>query len=308
MEGQLGRGLNFEWTNVASAVVNLSNVTFVTAGGSHSIAIRSDQTARTWGSNIWGQLGNGGGPNQNLPVQPLGLGKVRDATGGADHSAFVAADGTLWTVGSNHYGEGGHRSPAQMTPVQVPQIANVLDVDAGNSQTFVLNQGVPPSIIIQPANRTVLVGQPVEFNISVLSLPLPHRYQWRHGEGSLADGGAVSGAMTSTLRLDPVIVDMAGSYTAEVYNTFGFNLSVPVTLTVNCPNGDGDCDGRIDAWDAADLTTCIDGPSRPPPLACTSAAFGNFDADNDGDVDLRDAAVMQRCFSGENVINPLCGQ
>lgn len=307
-EGQLGRGLNFEWTNVASLVYGLSNVTVVAAGGLHSMAILSDQTARTWGANHWGQLGNGGGLNQNLPVQPVGLPGVRDTTGGANHTAFVATNGTLWTVGSNNYGEGGHQFSTQVVPVQVPQIANVLDVEAGEVQTFVLNAGVPPSIILQPISQTVLVGQPVQLTIAVLSVPAPHIYQWRRNGTSITDGGAITGATTPTLSIDSVTATMAGIYAIEIYNSFGSAVSVPVTLTVNCPNGDGDCDGRIDEVDTAGLADCIGGPFGPRPPECEAIPFGNFDANNDGDVDLRDAAIMLRCFAGEDFIDPACGQ
>lgn len=306
-EGQLGRGLNFEWTSVASPVFGLSNVSFITAGGSHSIAILNDQSARTWGANTWGQLGNGGSPNQLSPVQPIGLGAVRDAAGGANHSAFVATNGTLWTVGSNHYGEGGHRSGAQYIPVQVPQISNVLDVEAGDGQTFILNDGVPPSIIVHPVSRTVLVGHSVEFGVTLLSLPAPHFFQWRREGAMLSDGGAISGANTSTLRLDPVTKEMIGGYTIDVTNTFGFDVSLPATLTVLCANGDANCDGRVDAEDGAQLAECINGPFGPRPIECVPAEFGIFDANNDGDVDLRDAAVFLNCFAGLEVIPEACG-
>ena len=307
-EGQLGRGLDFAWTNVPSLVANLSNVAFVATGWVHSIAILGDQTVRNWGANSEGQLGIASFANQNLPVQPTGLPTVRDAAGGAAHSVFAATDGTLWTVGSNHYGEGGHRLGAQLVPAQVAQIGGVLDVEAGYFETFLLNAGVPPSIILQPINKTVIVGQLVQFTIAALAVPAPHSYQWQRNGASLTDGGAISGALTPTLTIDPVTADMAGSYRLVLYNTFGSDVSVPATLTVTCPNGDGDCDGVIDPVDAAGLAECLDGPGRPRPPICEPAEFGNFDANNDGDVDLRDAAVVQRCFAGDDFINPACGQ
>jgi len=307
-EGQLGRGLDFAWTNVPSLVANLSNVAFVATGWVHSIAILSDQTVRNWGFNAEGQLGIATFANQNLPVQPMGLPTVRYAAGGAAHSAFGATDGTLWTVGSNHYGEGGHRLGAQLVPVQVAQIAGVLDVEAGGFQTFLLNAGVPPSIILQPVSQTVLVGQPVQFTIAALSVPPPHVYQWRRNGTSLADGGPISGANTPVLDIDAVSADMAGIYAIEVYNTFGNAVSVPVVLTVNCPNGDGDCDGKIDEVDTAGMADCLNGPFGPRPPACAVPEFGNFDANNDNDVDLRDAAIMQNCFAGDDFIDPACGQ
>lgn len=305
--GQLGRGLVFESTSVASLVSGLSNVTAVATGGLHSMAFLNDQTARTWGANTWGQLGNGGSPNQYLPVQPLGLPAMRDASGGANHTAFVAANGTLWTAGSNNHGEGGHRFGPQVVPIQVPQVSNLLDVEAGEFQTFLINEGVPPSIVVQPVSRSVLVGQAVEFSPTFLSLPAPHFFQWRREGAMLSNGGAISGANTSTLRIDPVTKEMAGGYTIEVTNTFGFDVSLPATLTVLCANGDANCDGRVDAADGAQLAECFSGPFGFRPIECIPAEFGIFDINNDGDVDLRDAAAFMNCFAGDGEIPIDCG-
>jgi len=100
---------------------------------------------------------------------------------------------------------------------------------------------------------------------------------------------------------------MAGSYTVRIQNLFGFAISLPGTLTVTCPVGDGNCDGFIDPQDAADFADCLNGPGRLRPAACQQGAFSAFDVNQDNDVDLRDAAVFQRCFAGNGeVVDPNC--
>ncbi len=41
----------------------------VSAGGSHSLAVKSDGTLWAWGDNYYGQLGNGNTTDQHSPVQ-----------------------------------------------------------------------------------------------------------------------------------------------------------------------------------------------------------------------------------------------
>src|SRR5438876_836787 len=55
--GQLGEGstASYEWTPVA--VKDLTNITQVSAGWKHVLAVRSDGTVWTWGQNANGELG-----------------------------------------------------------------------------------------------------------------------------------------------------------------------------------------------------------------------------------------------------------
>lgn len=193
-----------------------------------------------------------------------------------------------------------------MAAVQIPGLQNVENVDAGDSQTFILSPGVGPAIHQQPANRTVTAGQQVQFSVAALGSQPPFTYQWSRGGNDLVDGNGVSGANSATLTLNPVSQAMAGSYTVRIQNGFGQAISLPATLTVNCAVGDANCDGFIDAQDAADLADCLNGPGEPRPAECQQGAFAAFDANHDNDVDLRDAAVFQRCFNGDEFLDPAC--
>jgi hypothetical protein len=207
----------------------------------------------------------------------------------------------------NYYGQLGTPYPGDfLTAVQIPGLQNVENVDAGDFQTFILSPGVGPAIYQQPANRTVTAGGQAQFSVAALG-PQPFTYQWIRGGTDLFDGNGVSGANSATLTLNPTSGAMAGSYTVRIQNSFGQAISLPATLTVTCSVGDGNCDGFIDAHDAAGFVNCMNGPGNPRPAACQQGAFAAFDMDGDGDVDLDDHAAFQRCFAGDGeVVDPNC--
>ncbi|HCF88757.1 MAG TPA: hypothetical protein DER41_02250, partial [Firmicutes bacterium] len=47
----------------------LSNVTAITAGLSHTVALKDDGTVWAWGYNAYGQLGDGTTSDRSAPVQ-----------------------------------------------------------------------------------------------------------------------------------------------------------------------------------------------------------------------------------------------
>jgi len=222
--------------------------------------------------------------------------------GGITHTVFLRTDLTVWVTGLNAYGELGPRpSPEPFRPLPVSGISNALAIGAGAGTSFVLTAGMGPQIAQQPANQTKTAGQAAAFTVGAFGTATL-TYQWIRGGNDLVDGNGVSGANSATLTLNPTSGAMAGSYTVRIQNLFGFSISLPATLTVNCVAGDANCDGFIDVQDAADLADCLNGPGRPRPAACPQGAFAAFDADHDNDVDLRDAAVFQRCFAGDGVV------
>jgi hypothetical protein len=54
-------------------VSGLGGAVAVAAGNTHSVALLSDGTVRTWGGNTFGQLGDGTGLTRTLPVQVSGV-------------------------------------------------------------------------------------------------------------------------------------------------------------------------------------------------------------------------------------------
>ena len=96
----------------------------------------------------------------------------------------------------------------------------------GYGTTFVLFlPGTPPSIVLQPTNLTVYLGEIASFNVLVGGTP-PLVYQWLRNGTNLNDGGNISGATTATLTLSSVSAADAGDYSVVVTNAFGKTNSV----------------------------------------------------------------------------------
>src|SRR4030095_6012667 len=85
---------------------------------------------------------------------------------------------------------------------------------------------IPPRIVTQPANKSVLVGRPASFSVTANGTP-PLRYQWLFGENEW------SGQTNATLELANVQLNQAGVYAVRVTNDFRSVTSADATLTVS---------------------------------------------------------------------------
>ena len=88
-DGQLGNA-SFTASNVPVAVVGVSTAVAVAAAGSNTTcAVLADTTARCWGGNGFGQLGNGSNFRSNVPVTVSGLSGVTAMAPGQNHTCAV---------------------------------------------------------------------------------------------------------------------------------------------------------------------------------------------------------------------------
>ena len=71
--GTTGNGTDAANTTTPVSVSGISTGTAPTAGGLYTCATLSDGTARCWGSNFYGQLGNGTNTDASTPVQVSGI-------------------------------------------------------------------------------------------------------------------------------------------------------------------------------------------------------------------------------------------
>ena len=106
---------------------NLTDVVSLAAGYLHSMALKSDGSAWSFGYNAYGQLGDGTVTNRTTPVQVKGgesgeeyLTDMMSVSGGNSHSAGVKKDGSVWGFGYNNYGQIGDGSAINRNaPVRV---------------------------------------------------------------------------------------------------------------------------------------------------------------------------------------------
>jgi alpha-tubulin suppressor-like RCC1 family protein len=97
----------------------------VSAGSSHTAAIKSDGTLWTWGTNSKGQLGTDNTTNRCSPGTVAGGGtNWCFVSAGVDWTAAIKTDGTLWTWGYNFRfqlgnGSGSLACLSQVSPAQI---------------------------------------------------------------------------------------------------------------------------------------------------------------------------------------------
>jgi alpha-tubulin suppressor-like RCC1 family protein len=89
-------------------VPGLTNITAISAGWFHILALKADGTAWAWGNNSKGELGDGTTTNRSSPVQVLNVSNIVVVSGGDSHSSALATDGTVWKWGLNDLGELGN--------------------------------------------------------------------------------------------------------------------------------------------------------------------------------------------------------
>src|SRR2546422_8652574 len=79
----------------------------VSAGDSHTVALKSDGTLWAWGFNTNGQLGDGTTTSRPSPVQTGTEASWMAVSAGGNHTVALKSDGTLWAWGYNRSGEVG---------------------------------------------------------------------------------------------------------------------------------------------------------------------------------------------------------
>jgi hypothetical protein len=88
-------------------VTGLSGVVAVAAGTFHSVALKQNGTVWAWGSNTYGQLGDGSGADSLTPVVVAGTDGVISVAAGQYHTLALKPDGTVWAWGNNQFGQLG---------------------------------------------------------------------------------------------------------------------------------------------------------------------------------------------------------
>lgn len=155
-------GINTQTSSPSPVNVPMTGLIGVVAGVSagyyHSVALISNGTVMTWGSNTHGELGNGLSTYSLIPTQVL-TGVTNNVTGadgkvtavaevfsgadaviaGAGHTLAHKADGTVWAWGLNDTGQLGNNTLTDsVTPVLVQGLTDVTAVTAGNSHNMAL--------------------------------------------------------------------------------------------------------------------------------------------------------------------------
>jgi alpha-tubulin suppressor-like RCC1 family protein len=118
----------------------------VSAGGNHTCGLTFEGEAFCWGSNSFGQLGNGGDQRSDRPVRVLGGITFRQISAGFSHTCGIAVSGAAFCWGRNAFGALGDGDPSEFPPsrnVPTPVAGGLTytDISAGWQHTCAVDVG-----------------------------------------------------------------------------------------------------------------------------------------------------------------------
>ena len=145
--GRLGNGSSdsVNVTTPARVMGLTSGVTQIATGSSHTCAV-VEGGAMCWGSDAFGQLGNGDASHANTPQQVVGLTSgVTQISAGELHTCAVVK-GAAWCWGDGTDGRLGHNegdgNAEKQSPAEVDGLASgVTQIAAGDSHTCAMMEG-----------------------------------------------------------------------------------------------------------------------------------------------------------------------
>ena len=181
--GQLGNDGANTTQSVLAPVLTANNIIAISAGGGHSLALKSDGTLLSWGRDIDGELGDGGAnTNQPSPVTVTGANNIIDIASGQGHSLALKSDGTLLSWGSDlrgQLGDGGANTN-QSLPVAVSGASNIVAMDGGavssvalKSDGTLLSWGDRTFGQLGIGNTSGIQSTPVSVLLGALTIRLP---------------------------------------------------------------------------------------------------------------------------------------
>ncbi|MCA9329731.1 fibronectin type III domain-containing protein, partial [Candidatus Saccharibacteria bacterium] len=233
-----------------NAAQNMTNMTTVAAGYSHTLVLKNDGTVWSWGRNNVGQLGDGTTVDRILPVQvkdPTGnnfLQGITAVAGGAQHSMALKNDGTVLAWGHNSFSQLGIGSTANRSlptvvsgPAGAGALSGISKIAAGVSSSLALkNDG---TVWSWGRNFTGALG-----DNSTSSRSTPVQVKSPDGLGFLSGAVdiSVSGSSDNYARDSSMAVKGDGtlwSWGANSYGLLGDGTADNRLLPVQVKNSDG---------------------------------------------------------------------
>ncbi len=152
-ESELGRPTSGNDPTPQPVVGLPANITAISAGGQHSLALTADHHVWAWGYNPFGQLG-GNSSNEGLlqdPVQVPGLPEITAVYAGYYASYALDTSGHVWA-----WGFGNSTSDNPSTPTQIEGMPTIKAIAAGLYHALAL--GTDGSVWAWGLNREGEIG------------------------------------------------------------------------------------------------------------------------------------------------------
>ena len=247
--GQLGDGTTVQ-RNMPVQVSSLSGVVSIAAGmgSGHSLAVKSNGTVWAWGTNSWGELGDGTTTQRNAPMQVSGLSGVVSVTGGGGSSLALKADNAMVAWGYNGDGQLGDGTTVnKLVPTlisgfatqlsdTIPPLDGTLSATPGNSQVSLSWNGfsdqgsgiasykLVSSPVSSPtscaASVPIYVGAATSFTDAAAVNAIPSYYR----VCAVDHAGNVSAGAVASATPQPVITPTTGSIRVSIVPQAAANL------------------------------------------------------------------------------------
>lgn len=245
-----GTGLTYQWRNGKTNLVNGGDISGVNSDSLKINPANIVDTASHYNVVIIGST-NDTSVNVSLVVNTAPAITTQPsneaACAGNSVSFSVIATGTAliyqWRKGSillsNAGSVSGATSPTlTINPVNTTDSASNYNVVISgacspNDTSIDVALAVNTLINTQPTNKTTCIGSSVSFTVAATGTGLT--YQWEKGAVVLSNGGAISGANSPTLTINPVsAADASSNYKVLIIGSCAPNdTSVNVSLKVN---------------------------------------------------------------------------
>jgi hypothetical protein len=117
---------------VATRIPGLTGIAQADGGADHTVALASDGTVWAWGSNAYGEIGDGTTTLRASPVHVSGLAGVVAVAAARNSSYAVTSTGAVYAWGRNDYGQLGLGDTTQRSrPTAIPGLSGVRSISAG---------------------------------------------------------------------------------------------------------------------------------------------------------------------------------
>ncbi len=107
----------------------IKNISSISTGYNHSLAVTSDGNVYAFGCDTYGQLGLGRlniQQNNNIPILIPTLKNIILTSAGKDHSLALPADGHVYSFGNNRQGQLGLNDKiSRRIPTLIPELNNI---------------------------------------------------------------------------------------------------------------------------------------------------------------------------------------